>query len=322
MEKIYPYAVSKIKAKENRLLTKANLEQLSQENNIERIVSVLREKEYDFDIVQRPEDYEIVLKKAEEDLYKLIKEIIEENDFIQIFLSQNDYYNIKLILKSKIQKKEYKNNLVDSGTISKTEIATIMEKEEYDKLDKQMKGSIKEAMELYEKTKMPFVIDAILDKACFQKMKKLANKIKNEFIVKYLEKLIDITNIKTFFRIRKMNQESSLFSMSYIEGGKINQKTFRENLKENEQNLKYKFMGFSNTIEQAIYHYENLDKFCDNYIMDYMKEAKLKALTIEPIVAYIYARQTELKNIRIIFTGKLNNISNEKIKERLRESYV
>lgn len=322
MEKIYPYAVSKIKAKENRLLTKANLEQLSQENNIERIVSVLREKEYDFDIVQRPEDYEIVLKKAEEDLYKLIKEIIDENDFIQIFLSQNDYYNIKLILKSKIQKKEYKNNLLDSGTISKTEIATIMEKEEYDKLDKQMKESIKEAMELYEKTKMPFVIDAILDKACFHKMKKLANKIKNDFILKYLERLIDITNIKTFFRIRKINQESSLFAISYIEGGKINQKTFIENLKEDEQNLKYKFMGFSNTIEQAIYHYENLDKFCDNYIMDYMKEAKLKALTIEPIVAYIYARQTELKNIRIIFTGKLNNISNEKIKERLRESYV
>ena len=322
MEKIYPYAVSKIKAKENRLLTKANLEQLAQENNIERIVSVLREKEYDFDIVQRPEDYEIVLKKAEEELYKLIRGIIDENDFIQIFLSQNDYYNVKLILKSKIQKKEYKNNLVDSGTISKDEIVTIMENEEYDKLDKKMKESIKEAIELYEKTKMPFVIDAILDKACFNKMKKLAEKIKNEFILKYIEKLIDITNIKTFFRIRKINQEASLFEISYIEGGKINQKTFMENLKEDEQNLKYKFMGFSNTIEQAIYHYENLDKFCDNYIMDYMKEAKLKALTIEPIVAYIYARQTELKNIRIIFTGKLNNISNEKIKERLRESYV
>ena len=89
-----------------------------------------------------------------------------------------------------------------------------------------------------------------------------------------------------------------------------------------DQNLKYKFMGFSDTIEQALYNYEKLDKFCDNYIMSYMKEAKLKALTIEPVVAYIYAKQTEFKNIRIIFTGKLNNISNEKIKERLRESYV
>ena len=51
-------------------------------------------------------------------------------------------------------------------------------------------------------------------------------------------------------------------------------------------------------------------------------EAKLKSLTIEPIVAYTYAKQTEIKNIRIIFTGKFNNISAEKIKERLRESYV
>ena len=81
-------------------------------------------------------------------------------------------------------------------------------------------------------------------------------------------------------------------------------------------------MGFSDTIEQALYNYESLDIFCDNYIMDYMKEAKLKALTIEAIVAYIYAKKTEFKNIRIIFTGKLNGISPERIKERLRESYV
>ena len=86
--------------------------------------------------------------------------------------------------------------------------------------------------------------------------------------------------------------------------------------------MKYKFIGFSDTIEQAIYNYNNLDKFCDNYIMNYMKNAKLKSLTIEPILAYIYAKKTEFKNIRIVFTGKLNNICTEKIKERLRESYV
>ena len=123
-------------------------------------------------------------------------------------------------------------------------------------------------------------------------------------------------------KVRKIYKKSSIFEISYIEGGKINLKTFIENLNEDDQNLKYKFMGFSDTIEQALYNYEKLDKFCDNYIMSYMKEAKLKALTIEPVVAYIYAKQTEFKNIRIIFTGKLNNISNEKIKERLRESYV
>ena len=322
MEKIYPYAVSKIKVKENKLLTKSMYEQLANEKNIGKIVSILREKGYDFDVIQRNEDFELVLKKAEEELYKLIKEIIEENDFIEIFLSKNDYYNIKLILKSKIQGKKYESNLIDSGLIPKQQIASIMENEEYNRLDNNTKLAIYEAKEQYEKTKMPFVIDAILDKVCFKKMEELSKKIKVEFIQKYVEKLIDITNIKTFFRIRKIYKDSSILKMSYIEGGKISLKTFMESLNEDEQNLKNKFMGFSNTIEQAIYNYDALDKFCDNYIMKYMKEAKLKSLTIEPIVAYTYAKQTEIKNIRIIFTGKFNNIGAEKIKERLRESYV
>ncbi len=322
MEKIYPYAVSKIKAKENHLLTNANLEQLAGESNIERIVSVLTDRGYEFELIRRYEDYEVVLEKAEEDMYKLIKEVVEEDELSRIFLNQNDYYNIKLILKSKIQSKEYKDRLLGSGTISKEDISEIMENDEYDRLDKALKQAILDAKEQYEKTKTPFVIDSILDKACFSDMKKLAEKIGNEFIIKYIEKLIDITNIKTFFRVRKIYKDRFIFEVSYIQGGKISLKTFVENLNEDEQNLKLKFMGFSDTIEQAIYNYESLDKFCDNYIMSYMKEAKLKALTIEPILAYIYAKQTELKNIRIIFTGKFNKIVVEKIKERLRESYV
>lgn len=322
MEKLYPYAVAKIKVKENHLLTNSNLEQLASEDSIERIVSILREKGYDFDIVERYEDYEIVLEKAEETLYKLIKEILEDDDIVKIFLSKNDYYNIKLALKSQIQGKEYTNKLLNSGTILKEDILSIMENKEYERLEKNMKQAIVEAMDLYEKTNKPFIIDAILDRQCFSNMKELAQKLDNEFIIKYIEKLIDITNIKTFFRIRKIYKDKYILEVSYIEGGKISLNTFVDNLEEDEQNLKYKFIGFSDTIEQAIYNYNSLDKFCDNYIMNYMKEAKLKSLTIEPILAYIYAKKTEFKNIRIIFTGKLNHISTGKIKERLRESYV
>ena len=322
MEKIYPYAVAKIRVKEGRLLTKANLENLASEKSIDRIVSVLRERGYDFDLVARYEDYGTVLRKTQEDLYKLVREIIDEKDIVDIFLSKNDYYNIKLILKSQIENKDYKENLVDTGSISKEDIASIMEDEKYDRLDDTTKNAIDEARKMYEKTKMPFVIDAILDRACFYKMRNLSKIIDNEFKLTYITKLIDITNIQAFFRVRKMYKKPEIFEISYIEGGKISLATFMENFNEDEQNLKYKFMGFSDTIEQAIYNYKNLDIFCDNYMMNYMKEAKLKSLTIEPIVAYIYAKKTEFKNIRIIFTGKLNGISPEKIKERLRESYV
>ncbi len=322
MEEIYPFAVAKIRAKESRLLTKSNLENLASEPSMDRIVSVLRERGYDFDIVKRYEDYGVVLKKAEEDLYALVKEIIDEHNIVEIFVCKVDCYNIKLILKSKIEGKDYKDGLVDGGMLSKEKISSIMDNEKYEELDNMTKNAIVEAKQLYEKTKMPFIIDAVIDKACFYKMKILADQLENKFISKYIEKLIDITNIKTFFRVRKIYKNPEIFEASYIEGGKITLLNFMENIKVDDEYLRDKFLGFSKTMEQAIYNYENLDMFCDNFIMDYMKEAKLKALTIEPILAYVYAKRTEFKNIRIIFTGKLNNMSLEKIKERLRESYV
>ncbi len=65
-----------------------------------------------------------------------------------------------------------------------------------------------------------------------------------------------------------------------------------------------------------------LEKLSDNYIMDLMKSGKLVTFGPERILSYIYAKETEIKIIRIIMVGKLNNITEEVIRERLRDIYV
>ena len=65
-----------------------------------------------------------------------------------------------------------------------------------------------------------------------------------------------------------------------------------------------------------------LEKLSDNYIMDLMKTGKLVTFGPERILSYIYAKETEIKIIRIIMVGKLNNIAEEVIRERLRDIYV
>ena len=53
-----------------------------------------------------------------------------------------------------------------------------------------------------------------------------------------------------------------------------------------------------------------------------LEEQKFKPLTLEPLIAYLYAKESEIKTIRIILTSKLNNIDADTIKERLRDAYV
>ena len=322
-EQIYPYAVSKIRIKELNLLTKHELENLADEVNLDRIKSVLIDKDYNFEIIEKIEDFESVLKNEHIKLYNLIKELIPEQEFINLFLCKNDYHNVKLILKAKIAGKEYKENLVDAGTIELSKIEENIEKEDYSSFSKYMQEAIKKIKNIPEYEKRPYIIDSILDAKSFEEMKEMAEGTKCEFLVKYVEKLITLINIKTFFRVARMfDCNKEMFNISYIEGGNIAKETFLESLGQDLQNSKLKYEGIKEIYDQAFYNPENFDIFCDNYIMDYMKDSKLKALTIEPIVAYIYAKETEIKNIRIILTGKLNNINSKLIKERLRESYV
>ena len=49
---------------------------------------------------------------------------------------------------------------------------------------------------------------------------------------------------------------------------------------------------------------------------------KYNSFSAGPILAYFLARENEIKTVRIILTGKLNNLSDDYIRERLRKMYV
>ena len=41
-----------------------------------------------------------------------------------------------------------------------------------------------------------------------------------------------------------------------------------------------------------------------------------------PVIAWSIAREMEIKTVRIILTGKANGLTDEAIRERMRETYV
>ena len=64
------------------------------------------------------------------------------------------------------------------------------------------------------------------------------------------------------------------------------------------------------------------EKLSDNFINSLIKKARYITFGIEPLIGYLMAKETEIKNARIIMVGKINNIPNDIVKERLREAYV
>ena len=56
--------------------------------------------------------------------------------------------------------------------------------------------------------------------------------------------------------------------------------------------------------------------------MELIRPQKSNYFGIEPIAAYLLARENEIKTVRIILCGKRSGIDDGVIRERLRDMYV
>ena len=67
---------------------------------------------------------------------------------------------------------------------------------------------------------------------------------------------------------------------------------------------------------------DHVRKTGDNYLISYVKKAGLISFGPEPLVAYLWAKENEIKLIRIVMVGKINGLPADDIKERLRDVYA
>ena len=109
---------------------------------------------------------------------------------------------------------------------------------------------------------------------------------------------------------------------SLVPGGEISAEALLHAFKSDNAAAALKETGYGRLCDSMELGFTAFEKACDDYLTEYVKEAKYKTLTPEPVAAYILAKETEAKCVRIIMTCKLHNIDAETIKERVREAYV
>ena len=57
-------------------------------------------------------------------------------------------------------------------------------------------------------------------------------------------------------------------------------------------------------------------------LMEKIRPQKYVTTSISPMAAWLLARENEIKTVRVILSGKKNQLADEAIRERLREMYV
>lgn len=320
--------VPMIKVWETKLLNKSFYSKMINSNSLEEVISSLQETPYGGKI--NGGNFETRLDDSFKDLCDDLNKTIKNNEIIDFVRLKNDYHNLKTLIKAKVLNKDFSYMLNTNGTMPIDKLEKAIRNENYRDISVNIENVIKEVFLELDTKKDSQVIDIVVDRYMFKDMVSIAKKIESAYISKYVKTVIDLTNIKTVLRLKKINKDKAFLSYVFIEDGTIPLDVCKNMLLDDFDNMSSRLgvTSYETVVREVIDDYSeskslsSLEKRFDDYIMAYVRDAKFINFGVEPVFAYLYAREIEIKNLRIILAGKINKVDSEIINERLRDNYV
>ena len=327
----YAFLCSVVRSNEKKLMSKADLNRAVDAKTVQQVMNVISEFGYgDGKELSNPRDFEGILRDNLDQAYDDIISALPDKDTFDFMLLSADYHNLKVLLKSEFMGTEHDDLLIEGGTIPKEKLKEMLRERNFAFMSYEMKKGIKDVLETFPKEKDPQTIDIILDRACLNDQCLRAKELGNDFIMGYMRRYIDISNIKTFIRLREMGKPWSFYQKVFIEGGFVSEKALVTSWEEPYNQVADKLAPFgfrelfsagaSNMLTEG--KFIRSEKIAENILMKYVKDAKYRSFGIEPAFGYLIAKETENTNLRVIFTGKIANVPDSVTLERLMDTYV
>ncbi len=328
----YLFGSANIRTLENAIVGRERIEKLLNTKTTDEAWSLL--SDWGVNVIRNSEDgkpmREETLLGILKGAYDRISELAPDSDALRLWLYPYDCNNLKAAQKAFIRGIDPASMLFDFGTLAASDIVKMVEKGDYEGLPTNMQESAQKAMDEYAKTKNPQVIDLILDKACWRDMLDCAKASGEAFVLRLVQTRIDLLNAMIALRILRMKSGDVgkvLFADAFLEGGNLSFERMSECLTNGEDALwaflyRTNYSVFAEKFAKGDGALSTAEKLADNYWMSLVLENKFIPMGLEVMVAFLAAHEYEVKNLRILLSGKEAGIATATIRERIRDSYV
>ncbi len=330
----YTYAVGRIRALEARLLNKSQFESLVAARDAKEALRTLSDTDYGpfLSELKGVRDFEVALNEELKNTLRIISHLSWDRELTDIFRLRYDFHNLKVLLKIKYLGNQLPNAnhlpLMDVGLIKAAKLRKIVEGDDYRGLPRELRTAAEKAIKVFEETHDARQIDIILDKKMFALFSQRTRDNGHPFLREYFRMHLDLINVKNFLRVKELRLGKSFFKEAFLEGGSLGESLFLKSYGESINNFA---SALSPTLYGVLvsagikYRQENrswseLERLADNYLLSYLRRAKYVVFGLEPLIAYLLARENEIKILRIIMVGKLNGLSADLLRSRLRDT--
>jgi V/A-type H+-transporting ATPase subunit C len=172
-------------------------------------------------------------------------------------------------------------------------------------------------------------VDAWLDQIAWRRACSLAEQTGNRFLTGWLCRKIDLINLEMLLRTRTMRAGRELLGNALLTGGSVQVQHVLDLYGESKDAIVafYARTPYASLAEQC-QNYELKDQaaryglLADNLLMAHVRSARWIISGPEVPLAWVLARQTEIKNVRIILTCLRNGLPKAQARDLMRDSYL
>lgn len=324
----YLFMTGVIRACEAKMIHAEWVDQLIRAESLNRMIELLKDTGYqDFlGSDDAPHTLDRVLHLRRHWLFRFLDAHAPHQELSELLRLGYDYHNIKILLKERIFEQENAAALVDTGVIDKEKIRNIFSNEDYEALPLFVRKGVFKAVDAYYTTRHAILVDLIMDRTMYEDLLDHAVKTQSPLIVEHVRMAIDLSNLQTAMRAEKVEQDAASRENLFIPGGEIGLNTLWKLLDQGVEGVttvadEY---GLNRISRAAAEHSTNpfaIEREADNTLLDHLRPTRFMIGGVEPVFAFGFAVEMELKILGIIIGCRQAGMGPEWIRMRLPEPF-
>lgn len=322
MSEKYTYAVARIRALEVSLFSNAVIDQLIACQSYEQCLQFLAERGWgDTDTSG---DAETMLKREEEKIWQTVGELSIDRKKFDVLFCQKLFHNLKAAVKAACTEEPPGDIFYEDTAVSGQEMLEIIREKDFGRLPANMSQAARQAYEALLHAGDGQLCDIIIDRAALDAIYKAGMESEDEIIRDYARSVVAVADIKIAVRAQKTAKSIEFMKQAMAECGSLSVDQLAKAALSGPEAIRDYLLGteYAGGAQALAESMSAFERWCDNRIIQTISPQKYKAFTIGPVVAYVLARQNEIKTVRIILSGKRSQLPEQAIRERVREMYV
>ncbi len=319
----FAYAVARIRCNELNLLTSADFEQLISSPDHAGAVAFLNDKGWELD--EKSDSNADAFARKREEAWALIESSLEDVSILNSVIVFNDFHNLKAALKCKFTGGDAKKYVLHPCVADCETLLTAVETHRLDQLPAFLRDSAQEAYDMLVQTGNGQRADCVLDCAALRTAVDMAKKSGSAMLLTLAQTLADCADVKTAFRCFKTGKDEAFAEQALSGSGRLDKAALIAAAQSGAEDLAplLEAAGYPQLAKSLLAGDSvGFEKACDDALLAIYIQAKHSAFGVEPVAAYYLACESQVKNVRIILSGKLNRLPQAEIERRVRNLYV